>query len=262
MLPGVGAEFSWTTAARAVSHGAHPRRRRATWPRCPFAPQANSRTDTAATSPRRRVECPAAPANPWRRSPVSSVSSGHLVQHFVDHFAMFVLRTEQDDFGVFSHLHRMAGRPIEQVAAANHFVSPIRVAHGQLALDHIAPVWRLAHVTLQALQQRRDIRTGAQRKIFGTHHPESRRAAKFGLLPRHGAGYVDPHWYILLCNSHDDLLVVGRKTRLSSRTRISAAWRQCHRSCSRCRGRLPRGGYCAPWCRPSPPTMCPWPSGP
>ncbi len=39
--------------------------------------------------------------------------AGHLAQHVVYDLAMLVLRTEQNDLGVFTDSHSMSGRPVE-----------------------------------------------------------------------------------------------------------------------------------------------------
>ena len=44
-----------------------------------------------------------------------SISGAHLVQHVIYDLTVLVLRTEQDDLGIFADYYRVPGRPVEQV---------------------------------------------------------------------------------------------------------------------------------------------------
>lgn len=59
----------------------------------------------------------------------------HLTQHVVYDLAVLVLRTEQNDLGVFTHSHRVSGRPVEQVAAVYHFLCVVCVGDGKFSLQ-------------------------------------------------------------------------------------------------------------------------------
>ncbi len=45
--------------------------------------------------------------------PMHSKLASHLAQHVIYDFAVFVLRTEQNDLGVFTDSHRVSGRPVK-----------------------------------------------------------------------------------------------------------------------------------------------------
>jgi hypothetical protein len=132
--------------------------------------------------------------------------AAHLCEHVIDDFGVLVLRAEHDDFGVLVDLHRVSGRPMEQVAAGEGFFAAIGIRDGDFALHQVAPVRRLAQVALQPPEQRRDVGTGRQREILAADLAVAGGVAEVLLLTRHGARHIDPGRNIVLCDSHCVLL--------------------------------------------------------
>ncbi|MBN8762328.1 MAG: hypothetical protein J0I63_03145 [Thiobacillus sp.] len=83
--------------------------------------------------------------------------ASHFPEHVIDHFAVLVLRAEQDDIGVLTHSDRVVRWPVEQVAAMDFFTAAVRIGHRERTLQDIAPVRSLAKIVLQPLKERGDI---------------------------------------------------------------------------------------------------------
>jgi hypothetical protein len=133
--------------------------------------------------------------------------AGHPGANVIDDFAVLVLRAEQNDFGIFIGSHGVSGRPVKEVAGTDYFLL-VRKGHGEFSLQKVSPVWRLTTVALKPFQQRRNVRAGAQRKIFCAHLSESGRISKISLLPSHRARRVDSDRNIIFRYSHLSLLAL------------------------------------------------------
>jgi hypothetical protein len=114
---------------------------------------------------------------------------------------VLVLGTEQDDLGIFADYYRVPGRPVEQVTAFVHFLSAVCVSNGEFPLQQVAPVWTLAKVSLQPLEQRQDIRTCAERKVLAADHAVPGRIAEIRLLSGYRAWNVYSNRYVFLSRS-------------------------------------------------------------
>src|ERR1044072_2121290 len=90
----------------------------------------------------------------------------HLVEHVIQHPGVLGLRAEQDDLRVLSAAHAVPRGPEEELTAADHFLVATGIGDGELALDQVAPVRRVAQVALQALEEWRDVGTGREREVL------------------------------------------------------------------------------------------------
>src|SRR5688572_14638771 len=126
----------------------------------------------------------------------------HLGTNVIDDFAVLVLWAEENDFGIFVGSHAVSRRPVKQVAAADYFLLFVRKAHRKFSVQKVSPVRRLTTVAFQPLEQRRDVRPGTQRKVFGAHLSESCRVSEISLLTSYRTGRVDSDRNIIFRYSH------------------------------------------------------------
>jgi hypothetical protein len=136
--------------------------------------------------------------------------AAHLAKHVIYDLTMLVLRTEQDDLGIIADFDRVSGWPVEQVTAVDHFICAVCVGDGEFTPQQVAPVRGLAQVALQPLEERRDVRTGAERKVLAADLAVPGRVTEIRLLSGYGAWYVDSDWYVLLGYAHRVFLRCGR----------------------------------------------------
>src|SRR6478736_1757294 len=78
----------------------------------------------------------------------------HLGEHVGHHARVFDLWAEEDDLGVHPDAHAVSRWPIEQIIARARLLRVVRVGDDHFPGKHVAPVRRLAGVTLQTLEQR------------------------------------------------------------------------------------------------------------
>jgi len=67
------------------------------------------------------------------------MSGAQLVEHVINDLTMFVLRAEQDDFGILADFNSVSRWPVEQVTAVDHFMCTVCVGDGEFTLQQVAP---------------------------------------------------------------------------------------------------------------------------
>src|SRR6478609_9124780 len=72
----------------------------------------------------------------------------HLGEHVGHHARVFDLWAEEDDLGVHPDAHAVSRWPIEQIIARARLLRVVRVGDDHFPGKHVAPVRRLAGVTL------------------------------------------------------------------------------------------------------------------
>ncbi len=127
----------------------------------------------------------------------------------LDDGAVLDLRAEQDDLGIDAHAHRMARRPIEEIAARDDFFLPIAVRDGDLPLDHVSPMRGLAQIGFQSLEERPEVGALLEREVLARDRAVTAGIAKVQFLSGDGAGHVQSGLDVVLCDAHVGSLCVG-----------------------------------------------------
>src|SRR5659263_302398 len=137
------------------------------------------------------------------------MSGDHLFQHVIYDLTVLFLRTEQDGLCIFADFYRVPGRPVEQVTAIDHFLGAACESNSEFPLQQVAPVWTLAKVSFQPLEQGRDVRTGAERKVLAADPAVPGRIAEIRLLSGYRAWHIDSNRYVFLGYPHGVFLRFG-----------------------------------------------------
>jgi hypothetical protein len=129
-----------------------------------------------------------------------------LSQDMIHNLPMFMLGTEEDDLGLLTGSYGMSGRPIKQVPGNDCISRTIRISYDNCSFQHVTPVWGLAHVSFQPLEQRRKIDSFAKREVFTPELAVSGYISKIRFLAGDSTRSVDFYWYIFFGYSHKMIL--------------------------------------------------------
>jgi hypothetical protein len=94
-----------------------------------------------------------------------------LIDHVVDHKAVFMLRAEHDDFRVRIDLNVVPRGPVEKVIRFDCLLRTFRIGGGELAVQDETPVRTLAHIAFQPLEQRGRVHAHREREKFSADLP-------------------------------------------------------------------------------------------
>ena len=142
------------------------------------------------------------------RRGVHSFLAGELSAQVLHDSTMLGLRAKEDDFSICADSNRMARGPVEKVSTADGFFGAIAIGEGDLAFQHISPVWRLAEIGLQSLEKRCDIGSPLEGKVFAGHWSVAGCVAEIEVLAGNRAGNIDACLYILPSYFHNVIELV------------------------------------------------------
>jgi hypothetical protein len=86
----------------------------------------------------------------------------------IDDMAVLLLRAEHYDLRISVNLYIMPGRPVKKIIRVDCFLCAVRVRRRELPAQNEAPVWALAQISIQPLEQRRGINPCRKTEVLAT----------------------------------------------------------------------------------------------